>query len=86
MSTPKNSFQTLPWPQKMPIKAPQVKRDHKIKSNSKVTIEENIENKSCSTTWVDPKIVFESYPDPKNSLIWLQKLKKNNLQLSQDKK
>ena len=27
----------------------------------------NIENKSCSNTLVDPKTVFEPYPDPKNS-------------------
>ena len=34
-------------------------------SKSKVTIEGTIENKSCSTTWVDSKIVFEPYHDPK---------------------
>ena len=35
-------------------------------SQNQVTIEENIDNKSCSTTWVGPKTVFEPYPDPKN--------------------
>ena len=30
---------------------------------SKVRIEENIENTSFSTTWVDPKIVFQPYPE-----------------------
>ena len=44
-----------------------VKHDPKIKSKSKVRIEENIENKSYSTTSVEHKIGFESYPDPKNS-------------------
>ena len=43
------------------------KNDTKIKSNSKVRIEENIKNQSCSTTWVDLKTVFEPYPEPKDS-------------------
>ena len=52
------------------------KSDPKIKSKSKVKIEENIENKSCSTIWVDQETVFESYNDPKNSQLWPQKVKK----------
>ena len=44
-----------------------VKNDPKINSISKVRIEGTIENKSCSTTWVDPKVVFEPNYDPKNS-------------------
>ena len=56
MSRLQNSFWTPPWPQK-------IKNDPKIKSKSKVRIEENIENKSFSTTWVDPKIVFQPYPE-----------------------
>ena len=51
------------------------KNDPKIKSKSKVSIEENIENKSWSTTQVDPKTVFEPYPDPKNSLVGPNKSK-----------
>ena len=35
----------------------------------------DIENENCSTTWVDPKTVFEPYPNPKNSPIWPQKVK-----------
>ena len=35
----------------------------------------NIENESCSTTWVDPKTVVEPYPNPKNSPLGPQKVK-----------
>ena len=42
---------------------------------SKVRVEGTIENKSCSTTWVDPKKVFESFPKPKNSPLGHQKVK-----------
>ena len=54
------------------------KNDPKIKSKSKVRIEENIENKSCSTICVDPKTVFEPYLDPKNSTFGPKKVKKNS--------
>ena len=30
-------------------------------------IEQNLENKSCLSVWVDPKKVFEPYPNLKNS-------------------
>ena len=40
-----------------------------------VRIERNIENESCSTTWVEPKKVFKSYPDPENSPLWPPKAK-----------
>ena len=40
-----------------------VKNDPKIRSNSNVRIEGIIENKSCSTTWLVPKKVLETYPD-----------------------
>ena len=40
-----------------------------------MTIEENIENKSCSTTWVDSKTVFEPYSDSKNRPLEPQKVK-----------
>ena len=36
-----------------------------------------VKNKSCLTTWVDPKTVIEPYPDPKNSLLGLQKYKRD---------
>ena len=67
MSRPQNSVCNLIRPQNQPIRAPKNKKDPKIKSNSKVKIEVSIENKSYSTTWVDPKTVLELYPDPKNS-------------------
>ena len=35
----------------------------------------NIENESCSTTWGDPKSVYEPYANPKNSPLGPQKLK-----------
>ena len=49
-----------------------------MKSNSKVRIERNIENKSCSTIWVDPKTVVEPYPNPKNSPLGTQKVKNDS--------
>ena len=54
-------------------------------SKSKVRIEGIIEIKSCSITRVDPKIVFEPYPDPKNSPLGPQKVK-NNLKLQSNSK
>ena len=39
------------WSQKL-------KKDPKIKSKSKVRIEESLVNKSCSTAWVDPKSFY----------------------------
>ena len=44
-------------------------------SKSKVRIEENIENKSCSTTWVDPKAVFWKLTLLQNSQIGPQNVK-----------
>ena len=41
-------------------------------------MKENIENKSCLTTWVQPKTVFEPYPDFKNSPLGPQKVKNNH--------
>ena len=57
------------------IGAQKVVIDPEIKRKSKVTIEENIENKNCSTTWVDPQTEFEPYPDHKKSPLGLQKVK-----------
>ena len=47
----------------------------KLSQKSKVRIEGTLENKSCSTTWVDPITVFEPYTDPKNSPFGPQKVK-----------
>ena len=49
MSRPQNSFLTLPLPKNGPLGPQKVKNDPKIKSNSKVRIERNIENESCLT-------------------------------------
>ena len=48
-----------------------------LRSKLKVRIEGDIENESCSSTWVDPKIDFKPFPDPKNSPFGLQKFKKD---------
>ena len=71
ISTTKISFWTLPKPHK-------VENDPKIKSKSKVRIGGTIENISCSTTWVDPKTVFEPYPDPTNSPLGPKKVKNSS--------
>ena len=52
-----------------------VKNCPKIRLNSNVIIERNKENESCSTTWIDPITVVETYPNPKNSPLGLQKVK-----------
>ena len=46
----------------------------KIKSKSTVRIERTIENKSYSTTKVDPKRIFEPYPNIKISPLGPQKV------------
>ena len=56
MGRTQNSCRTLPQKDK---------NDPKIKSNSNVIIQGIIENESCSTTWVDPKTVFEPHIEPK---------------------
>ena len=62
MIRPKIVFES----QKSPLGPQQVKNDPKIKSKSKVRIEENIENKSCPTAQLDPEYVFEpNSDDPK---------------------
>ena len=42
-------------------------------SKLKVRIEENIENKSCLSTKLDPKTDFETHPRPKNNPLGPQK-------------
>ena len=34
-----------------------------------------MQNESWTTTWIDPKTVFEPYPKPKNSPLGPQKVK-----------
>ena len=62
---------------------PDIKNDPKIKSKSNDRIEGNIENESCSTTWVHPKTVIEPYCDPQTSPLGPQKDKKRPSKLSQ---
>ena len=74
MSRSQNSFRTLPQPKNSLLGPQKVKNDPKIKSKSNVRIEGNIENESCSTTWIDPKTVFEPFYSPKNSPLGPQKV------------
>ena len=46
----------------------------KLSQNQKLELKELKKNKSCSTTWIDPKTVFEPYPNPKNSPVGPQKV------------
>ena len=75
MRIPKNSFWTLPNPKNSPLVPQKVKKDHKIKTKSKVGIEEIIENENCLTICVQPTTVFEPYPDTKNSPLGPQTVK-----------
>ena len=68
MSRLQNSFQSYPNPENSSLGPKKVKKDPKIKSISNVRIEETIENKSFSTTGVDPRTVFDPTPVPINSL------------------
>ena len=54
----KTVFELYPNPKNSQLGPKKVKMTPKIKSKSKVRIEENIENKSYSTSWVVPKTVF----------------------------
>ena len=53
----------------------------KIRSKFKVWIEGSKENISCSVIWVDPKTVFEPYPNSKNIPFGPQKPKKSKLKV-----
>ena len=59
---------------------PKNPKDLKIKSISNVRIEENIENKSCYTGWVNPKMIFE----PKSNPRLLLKKPKTTIKLGQN--
>ena len=62
--TLKQVFEPYPDPKNSPTCPQKVTNDPKIKSKSKVRIQGTIENKSCSTTWVQPKAVFLTLPQP----------------------
>ena len=88
MSRSQNSFWTFPQPPKKPIRAPKRKNYPKIKLKSIVRIKRNKENESCSTEWLDPKTVFEPFPNPKNSSVGPQKVKiesKSNVIIERNK-
>ena len=40
-----------------------------LSQNSYARVKGNIENESCSTTWVNQKTVVEPYSDPKSSTL-----------------
>ena len=44
-------------------------------SQSQIEIEENLENKRCLTTKVQPTTIFEPYPNSENSPLGPQKVK-----------
>ena len=75
MIRPQNSLWTIIKPQNQHIRAKKGRNDPKIELKSKFTIEESIENKSCSTKLVDHKTVFELYTNPKNSPLFQRKVK-----------
>ena len=82
MRRPKSNFEPYPNPKNSQL-GPQKKskKDPKIKSKSNDRIEGNIENESCSTTWVDPKTVIEPYSDRQISLLGPQKTKKTTIKI-----
>ena len=65
-----------------PLGPQKVKNDPKIKSKSNVRIEGNIENESCSSTWLDPENSYGTLSRPPNQPIRAQK-DKNDPKLSQ---
>ena len=50
MVRPQDSCRTLVRPKNQPIRAPKRQKLPQIKQKSKVKIDENLENESCSTT------------------------------------
>ena len=65
--TPKQFLNPSPTPKIVHQGPKKSKMSPKLGQKSNVRIERNIENESCSTTLVDNEIVFEPFPDPKNS-------------------
>ena len=73
MNRLQNSCRTLLRPHNPPIRAQKVINDPNIKSKSNARVEGNIENESCSTTWIDQKTVVKPYSDPQTSPLGPQK-------------
>ena len=67
MSRPQKWSRTLLGPQSQPNRASKRQNKPEINSNSNVRIQKIIENKSCSTTSLDPKTIFEPHIEPKNN-------------------
>ena len=89
---PSKQFLNHTQPPKRPIMAPKSQKWPQNKSKSNVRIEGNIENESCSITWVDSKTVFEPFPNPKKSPLGPQKVKsdpkiksKSNVRIKRNK-
>ena len=80
MSRLKTVFEPYPDPKNNPLGPQKVKNYPKIESKSNVRIQRNIENESCSTTWVDPKRIVEPHPNPKKCPLGPQKVK-NDLKI-----
>ena len=67
-SNPKTVLEPNPNPKNSSLgPKKKAKNNPKIQLNLKVKIEGMLENKSCSTMWVDPKIIFKPNSNPKNS-------------------
>ena len=57
-------------PKNSPLGLQKVKNDSKIKRQNC-----RKQNEKRSATWIDPKIVFQTFPEPKTSPLGLQKVK-----------
>ena len=64
MSRPKKFFDLIANPKNSPLGPHKVENGPKIYTKLNVRNKGNKESESCSTTWLDPKTVFELYPNP----------------------
>ena len=71
---PETVFEPNPNPKNSPLGPQKLENNPKIRSNSKVRIERNIQNESCLTILVDQKTVVQPYLNPKNSPLGPQKV------------
>ena len=75
MSRPQNSFQIYPKPENSQLGPQKAKNDPKINSKLNDRIKGNVENESCSTTWVDPKQLLNPTPTTKPAHLGPKKTK-----------
>ena len=73
--TPKQFLNPSPTQKNSQLGPQKVKITPKIKSKWNDWIEGNIENESCSTTWVDPKTFLNPTPTPKPAHLGTKKTK-----------